>query len=141
MQLKLRLLRLGIRDGGTMKSWILGGLTIAAISGICHAEERVRAVKPSEWRSRPTAEIAARYYPEKAQRMNISGRTILNCRVTTEGKLEDCKVLLDLPADYRFGEQAIKLTKFMELDPPTKKDLRKNIVRRTIPMNFTVPAY
>lgn len=72
--------------------------------------------------------------------MNVSGRAILDCRVTMEGKLEDCKVLLDLPADYRFGEQALKLTKFMELSPPTKKDLRKGVVRRTIPMNFSAPA-
>lgn len=123
-----------------MRSWILCGFAIAAISGACSAEERVRAVKPSEWRSRPTAEIAARYYPDRAQRMNVSGRAILDCRVTMEGKLEDCKVLLDLPADYRFGEQALKLTKFMELSPPTKKDLRKGVVRRTIPMNFSAPA-
>ena len=80
-----------------MKIWILTGLAVAGISSACCAEEKARAVKPSEWRSRPTEEIAARYYPDRAQRMNISGRTVLDCRVTTQGKLEDCGVLLSRP--------------------------------------------
>lgn len=122
-----------------MKSWILLGLAITAVSGACHAAETARAVKPSEWRARPTGDMASRYYPDRAQRMEVGGRAVVDCRVTPEGKLEDCKVLSESPMEYGFGEAALRLTQFMELAPPSQKDVRKGRLRRTIPVGFAVP--
>jgi len=122
-----------------MKSWILLGLAISAVSGPCWAVETARAVKPSEWRARPTGDMASRYYPDRAQRMEVGGRAVVDCRVTPEGKLEDCKVLSESPAEYGFGDAALRLTRFMELAPPSRKDVRKGRLRRIIPVGFAVP--
>jgi len=125
--------------GANMKSCILLGLAIAAISGACNAAETARAVKPSEWRARPSGDMASRYYPDRAQRMEVGGQAVVDCRIGPEGKLEDCKVLSESPAEYGFGEAAIRLTKFMELAPPSEKDKRKGRMRRIIPVGFAVP--
>ncbi len=124
-----------------MKSWIWVGLVIATVVGVgeAGAAEQARAIKPHEWVARPSAEEAARYYPDRAQRMEISGRVVLDCRLTMEGKLEDCQVISEFPADYQFAERAIKLTQFMQLVPPSKKDLRKGMTRRILPTVFSVP--
>ena len=82
-----------------MKRWVLAGLAIAMISGAGNAGETARAVKRSEWRAQPPADIAARYYPDRAQRMEVSGRAVLDCRLTLEGKLQDCNVCLLYTSD------------------------------------------
>jgi protein TonB len=124
-----------------MKSWSLAGLALAAVVGVCNAgaEETARGVKPNEWVTRPSADEAARYYPDRAQRMDVSGRAVLDCRLTMAGKLEDCRAISEYPADYQFADRAIKLTQFMQLVPPTKKDVRKGTTRRILPMVFSAP--
>lgn len=122
-----------------MKSWILAGLAIATFSSVCSAEETSRTVKKTEWVASPSAELAARYYPDRAQRMEVSGRAIVDCGVAGDGKFQDCRVISESPTDYGFGDSAIKLARFMQVAPLSKKDIRKGRTRRIIPVVFSVP--
>jgi protein TonB len=121
-----------------MKAFVLG-LAVLATAVTAQAAETSRLIKPSEIRGRPTGDIAARYYPDRAQRMEVGGRVLLDCRVTPQGKAEDCQVQSETPPEYGFGRSALLLIPFFEFKPPGKKDLAKERVRRIVPINFAVP--
>jgi protein TonB len=40
-----------------------------------------------DWARRPTGEDIARYYPDRAQRMEVEGRATLSCTVNARGTL------------------------------------------------------
>lgn len=61
------------------------------------------------------------YYPERAQRLGISGEAIARCRITAEGSLRDCAVLSFAPADQGFNEAALKLLESARADIATRK--------------------
>jgi protein TonB len=50
----------------------------------------------------------ARYYPDRAQRMEVSGKATISCTVTAKGTLESCSVVSENPADMGFGDAALK---------------------------------
>jgi TonB family protein len=55
----------------------------------------------------------SRFYPDRAQRMSVSGRVQLSCQRIRAEKLEDCVVLSESPADYGFGAAALKMSAVM----------------------------
>lgn len=54
-------------------------------------------------RLQPDSRKIARYYPERAQRLRISGQTSLRCLVTSQGELVTCTVLAEIPPGWGFG--------------------------------------
>lgn len=76
-----------------------------------------RVITNPAWSSMPDAEDMARYYPERAQRLGISGRVVLACRVTARGAVADCVATAEEPADYGFGEAALRLSRFFRMKP------------------------
>lgn len=54
-----------------------------------------------------TPEISA-YYPDRAQRMNVTGVVLINCAADGQGVLNDCKVLSETPEGWDFGEAALR---------------------------------
>lgn len=61
----------------------------------------------------------ATYYPERASRTESTGRTKLTCTVLASGKLSDCQVSEETPADMGFGAATLKLSKIFKLRPKT----------------------
>jgi protein TonB len=70
-----------------------------------------------DWSSRPSGEDMARYYPERAQRLEVQGTVLLQCAVTAKGGVAGCTVLKEDPADYSFGEAALKLSRLFKMKP------------------------
>lgn len=101
--------------------------------------EKTRPVKGRDWVFRPAAEDAARYFPERAMRMDVNGVATVNCRVTAETLLEDCRLVSESPDGYRFGEAALKLVRMMRMKAPTPKEIRKGVVRREFAIGFQNP--
>ena len=64
------------------------------------------------WASRPTPEDMARYYPDRAARMEVSGTAVLSCLLNDMGRPASCTVIEENPADYGFGDAALKLSRF-----------------------------
>jgi TonB family protein len=56
-------------------------------------------------------EIFAKYYPERAMRMNVRGRVTVTCHLNGVGRLQDCIALNEIPSDWGFGESALKMSK------------------------------
>jgi TonB family protein len=70
-----------------------------------------------DWVRQPDSDDFARYYPDRAQRMAVSGHTSLHCVANANGTIGDCTVLSESPADQGFGDASLKLSKLFKLNP------------------------
>lgn len=52
---------------------------------------------------------ASQYYPEAASQRGLSGVVLLVCRADTTGRLDDCKVGQEEPAEADFAKAALKM--------------------------------
>lgn len=96
--------------------WLRVGL---AASWLAFAPWPALAAKITDpdWRSKPTAEHIAQYYPELAMLLNLSGRALLSCQVETTGRLRACTVPTESPQGLGFGAAALKLAPHFEMTP------------------------
>jgi protein TonB len=100
---------------------------------------RASVITKPDWARKPTADDMARYYPDRAQRMEVAGRATIACTVTAKGSLEGCSVVSENPADYQFGDAALKLSKLFRMKPKTLDGAPVDGGQITIPIVFQVP--
>jgi hypothetical protein len=92
------------------------------------------------WRSKPTAEDMATFYPPKAQRAEQAGWATLECLTATTGEMKACQLLGEAPAGFGFGAAGLKLAAKFRIDA-TKIDpamLEGGVV--TIPISMVTPT-
>jgi TonB family protein len=53
----------------------------------------------------------AHYYPDRAQRMEMSGSALLSCTADPQGGLSDCALLSEAPEGWDFGAAALKMAR------------------------------
>jgi len=78
------------------------------------------------------------FYPDRAQRYNVSGAAVIDCLVDSEGYLSDCTVVSETPADYGFGAAELQMAPLfkMKLTGPNAKIPGTRV---QVPMNFKLP--
>lgn len=76
-------------------------------------------IRQPMWLRRPSSEEMARFYPDRALRMGVSGRATIGCSVTAAGTLTGCRVTAETPEDMGFGAAALKLARFFRMSPQT----------------------
>ncbi len=72
-----------------------------------------------DWARRPSGEDIAQYYPERAQRTETNGSATISCTVAANGTLFNCSVVSEAPADYGFGEAALRMFRIYRMRPRT----------------------
>jgi TonB family protein len=87
----------------------------------------------------PIADLAARFYPVRAQRMEVEGRVVLVCRIDTDHTLSACQVIEETPPDYDFGDAALRMSKVLRMRPRTKDGQPVDGGQVRIPIAFTLP--
>jgi len=92
----------------------------------------------ADWRSQPTLEQVAAFYPQQAIIAGVPGRVILACRVTVGGQMDGCAVVSETPPSYGFGAAAIRLSRFFEMTPATRDNQPIESEVR-VPVNFNLP--
>ena len=100
---------------------------------------RPSVITQPDWLRRPSAEDMAKYYPDRATRMNIEGRAMLACTVNARGTLDACTVTEETPAEAGFGDAAMKLSKLFKMRPQTKDGQPVDGGKINIPIRFQLP--
>lgn len=75
-----------------------------------------KITRPS-WLAKPDADAMARYYPERAARLNQAGSATIRCTVAASGSISSCEVLSETPSDFGFGDAAKKLARYFKMRP------------------------
>jgi TonB family protein len=92
-----------------------------------------------EWARRPSAEDMARYYPERAQRLEQSGQATISCVVLATGDLSDCSIVSESPPDMGFGDATLRASRLFKMKPVTLLGQPVHGGRVRIPVTWTLP--
>jgi TonB family protein len=95
---------------------------------------------PSRWIRLPDAEALFTAYPKEALRGGVGGKVRLSCFLGHDGKVRDCGVKEEIPADKGFAAAALSLAAGFELAPPIRGGQPVSDARVTIPVVFKPPA-
>jgi protein TonB len=93
-----------------------------------------------DWLHKPDGDDMAALYPDRAQRMNTGGHATISCTVTVAGTLTACSVVSEDPADYGFGEAALKLAHLFKMKPKTEDGSPVGGASVVVPIRFVVPS-
>jgi len=74
-------------------------------------------IENPHWLQRPRD--LARYYPRRAITREVEGVALLDCIVSTAGRLA-CQVLSETPAGYGFGDAALRIAADHRMVPATR---------------------
>jgi TonB family protein len=100
--------------------------------------DSARITRP-DWKSKPSGEDMARYFPERAQRQGVEGRATIACSVEIDGALSRCEIVSENPAGYGFGEAALKISGAFRMKPQTLDGIPVAGGEVNIPIVFKPP--
>ncbi len=92
------------------------------------------------WISQPNAEQLMQAYPDRALRLGIEGRATLRCTVQTSGRVDNCTVLSETPANEGFGRAATRLSRYFRISPRTVDGQAVSGALVDINLRFNLPA-
>ena len=82
----------------------------------------------------------AQCYPDRAERMNVSGTSTLRCSVTAKGTLESCEATSETPADMGFGQASVScLARLFRVSPMDQDGVPVSGGTITLTLHWTVP--
>jgi periplasmic protein TonB len=90
------------------------------------------------WLKRPGASEFARFYPDRAQRMEQEGTATITCAVTAAGSLTGCRVVRETPGEFGFGAATLKLAQYFKMSPRTVDGRPVEGGQVTIPIRFNL---
>jgi hypothetical protein len=70
--------------------------------------------------------------------MGIEGRSVIDCEITSAGKLRDCRATLEEPDAWGFGQAAVGLASFFVLEQPAATPWSPGR-RIQVPISFRLP--
>ncbi len=96
-------------------------------------------IKNPAWAKEPTGDDIARYFPDRAQRMEVAGRAVIACMVTAKLTLDGCTVVSETPEAYGFGDAALNLSRFYRMKPTTLDGVAVSGGQTEISIAFPLP--
>lgn len=97
-------------------------------------------IRNPSWVKRPDAGDFARFYPDRAMRMERQGEAEITCDVLASGRLTGCRITGETPKNFGFGEAALKLSRFLQIAPKTIDGRPVDGGVLIVPISFRLPA-
>jgi len=107
-----------------------------ALATAAHAAE---VIEKPDWVAIPTGDDVTRVWPVEATRLGVGGAAILDCVVTADGHLSDCKVVKESPDNLGFGAAALALAPQFAMKPTTADGRSAAGASVVIPIKFERP--
>lgn len=102
-----------------------------------NARPPASAVTQPDWKVRPNSADLTWAYPAEAAKAGREGMAAIDCRVSVEGRLENCTVKREAPQGMGFGRAALDLSADFRLAPATRDGRPIGGGRVTIPIRFS----
>jgi TonB family protein len=97
---------------------LVGAVGLTAAGAVWAAIPPKPTVAAPVWIQRPGGEDIARYYPKAAITAGVgAAKVVIDCGITGEGRLDNCRVRQEEPAQYGFGEATIQLASHFRMAP------------------------
>ncbi|WP_454758620.1 energy transducer TonB [Caulobacter segnis] len=120
-----------------MKSLALALLVAATVSA--QPASAASVIKRPALAKEPSLEDIARYYPDRAQRLEVTGQATIVCTVSAKLTMEGCAVVSETPTAFGFGDSTLNLSRFYRLKPKTLDGASVVGEQVEISIDFTPP--
>jgi TonB family protein len=92
-----------------------------------------------DWVQLPSADELAEYYPPMASAMGVEGRVVMQCKVTSLGAVESCRIVQQTPMGIGFGAAALMMAPSFRMKPMSLNGVPVSGAAVTIPIHFALP--
>jgi hypothetical protein len=113
---------------------------VATASPSATGQGQARTIEHPDWILRPDPHIAAEYYPYRAVAARVNGHVVEDCVAKADGRLTHCRVIEESPAGWRFGDAAILLAAWYQMNPQTDDGRPVTGAHVRFPIDFASPV-
>jgi len=106
---------------------------------VSYAPAAADPIASPDWIDKPGAYDLARFYPAQADKDDVGGMVVLDCRFAADGRLTACKVEGETPSGDGFGDAALRLSGLFRAKPISRDGVAVSGAAVRIPIRFMAP--